>query len=371
MENAATEDTVNVRVKLNRRKYMAGDLVQGKVFLRLNHRVQSSDFAVHLEGREHISWQEHSASVGNPGSAPRRRHNKDVLTEKIKILEATTIYQPGDYEFPFKFSLPDSLPSSFQIEDRHLVEMGNIESSIAYKVRATVRLDGALNPFMEDSRSFIVRRPPPASPMRPIERSTLEKVRVFRVLSRGTCTLSASLDHDEIPAGDTVTVFTSIRNQSSKDVAGISVRLVEDLAVDVPFRTKKRGSTVLCRRDFPGVRARRQAERALTLSLVTETPWGLEPINPTMACNFIQCKYRLIITCTFRLCSSVKVEFPVKVSCQKKTVKMSMARMSGPFSSPVGVEDVPLGPRSMPRMSRVSSNTNSSFLERSALSYAY
>ncbi|KAG7379824.1 hypothetical protein PHYPSEUDO_008092 [Phytophthora pseudosyringae] len=353
-----------LHVQLGRRTYLAGDLVQGRVVLRLTKRLQSSDFVVRLEGREHISWLDQTGTSGSPGASPRRRHNKDVLQENITLLVSTATYQPGEYDFPFSFNLPKSLPSTFQIKDRELVEMGSMESSIMYRVRATIRIDGALNPYIEDSRPFVVRRPALSNPMRSLERTSYDRIRVFRVFSRGTCTLSASIDHDVLTAGDTVTVFTNIRNQTSKDMTGMSVELLEDLAVDVPFRTQKRGNTVLCRRDFPGVRAKRQADRALTLNLVSESPWSFEPINPTMTCNFIKWKYRLLVKCKFRLCASVKVEFPVTVSCQRR---MSIARMSAPFSSPVGVEDVPLGPRSMPQMPRLGSSVS----ERSAVSYAH
>jgi hypothetical protein len=288
------------------------------------------------------------------------------LLGQVSLVNSSTADQVGEYELPFSFRLPESLPSTFRITDRQLVEMGSMDSSITYKVRASMRVHGALSPFIEDSRPFIVQRPALGNPIRPLERSSSEKVRIFRVFSRGTCTLSASIDHDEIAAGDTVTVFTSVRNQTSKDMTGISVRLIEDLAVDVPFRTQKRGATVLCQRDFPGVRAGRHADRALTLNLVTETQWSFEPINPTMTCNFIKWRYRLVVKCKFRLCGSVKVEFPITVSCHKSTTKMSMARLSGPFSSPIGIEGVPLGPRSMPQISRLSRSTS----ERSAMSYA-
>ncbi|KAJ8576552.1 hypothetical protein ON010_g2659 [Phytophthora cinnamomi] len=171
--------------------------------------------------------------------------------------DTPTTYRPGEYELPFSFRLPESLPSSFEMKDRRLVELGAMESSIAYKVRATIRIDGALHPYIEGSRPFIVQRPPLDNPMRPLERSSSEQIRVFRVFSRGRCTLSASLDHNEVSAGDTVTVFTSVENQTSKDMTGISVQLVEDLAVDVPFRTQKRGSTVLQPQPSRRDRARR------------------------------------------------------------------------------------------------------------------
>ncbi|KAE9005033.1 hypothetical protein PR002_g16878 [Phytophthora rubi] len=282
----------DIRVKLNRRRYVTGDLLRGRVLFRTTKFVKSCDFVVRLEGREHISWLEQSSTTRTSRTRPRRRHNKDVLQERVLLTDGPTTYRPGEYEFPFSFRLPASLPSSFQMKDRQLVELGSMESSITYKARATIRIDGAVRPYIEDSRPFIVQRPPPDYITRPLQRSSSDKIRVFRVFSCGMCTLSASLDHNEVSAGDTVTVFTSVftsvKNQTSKDMAGISVQLIEDLEVDVPFRTQKRGSTVLCRRDLPGVRARRQADRALSLNLVTETPWSFEPINPTMTCNFVK-----------------------------------------------------------------------------------
>ncbi|KAE8876440.1 hypothetical protein PF005_g8765 [Phytophthora fragariae] len=304
----------DIGVKLNRRRYVTGGLLRGRVLFRTTKFVKSSDFVVRLEGREHISWLEQSSTTRTSRTRPRRRHNKDVLQERVLLTDGPTTYRPGEYEFPFSFRLPASLPSSFQMKDRQLVELGSMESSITYKARATIRIDGAVRPYIEDSRPFIVQRPPPDYITRPLQRSSSDKIRVFRVFSCGMCTLSASLDHNEVSAGDTVTVFTSVKNQTSKDMAGISVQLIEDLEVDVPFRTQKRGSTVLCRRDLPGVRARRQADRALSLNLVTETPWSFEPINPTMTCNFVKWQYRLVVTCSFRLCSSVKVELPVMAS---------------------------------------------------------
>ncbi|GMF60704.1 unnamed protein product [Phytophthora fragariaefolia] len=232
--------------------------------------------------------------------------------------------------------------------------LGSMESSITYKVRATIRIDRSPKPYVENSCPFSVQQPPRESPMRPLERSSCDKVRAFRVFSIGLCMLTASLDHDEVIAGDIVTVFTSVKNQTPKDMTGVSVQLVEDLAMDVPFRTQKRGSIILCRRDFPGVRSGRQASRALSMNLAIETPWCFEPINPTMTCSFVKWQYRLVVKCDFRLCSSVEVEFPVTVMYPRSTTRMAMARLSGPFSSPVGVEDIPLGHRSMQQLSRLS-----------------
>ncbi|RLN48873.1 hypothetical protein BBJ28_00017291 [Nothophytophthora sp. Chile5] len=294
----------DLRVALDREKYTTGDLVQGRVLLRVGKRVQSSDFVIRLEGKERIS-----------------------------------------------FRLPESLPGSFHINDRQVVDMGGIESSISYKIRVVMRIDGALKADLEASSQLTIQRSPLSLPVKTLERSSSAKVRVLRLFSRGRCTLSASLDHEVTVAGDTLTVFTSVRNQSSRVMTGLSVRLIEDLAVDVPFRTQKRGSTVVCRRDYPGVKCGRHADRALSLDLVAETPSSLEPINPTMSCHFVQWQYRLLVKCSFRLCPSVTVEFPVVVSSSLATARMRLARRSGPFSSPVGVEDVPLGPRSMPTRS--------------------
>lgn len=76
-------------VTLNRKQYVAGDLLHGKVFLRLPKRVHSSEFVVRLEGREHISWLEQPRSSGTSGSTPRRRHNKDILQENVRSCRST------------------------------------------------------------------------------------------------------------------------------------------------------------------------------------------------------------------------------------------------------------------------------------------
>ncbi|KAE9102124.1 hypothetical protein PF010_g14217 [Phytophthora fragariae] len=221
----------DIGVKLNRRRYVTGGLLRGRVLFRTTKFVKSSDFVVRLEGREHISWLEQSSTTRTSRTRPRRRHNKDVLQERVLLTDGPTTYRPGEYEFPFSFRLPASLPSSFQMKDRQLVELGSMESSITYKARATIRIDGAVRPYIEDSRPFIVQRPPPDYITRPLQRSSSDKIRVFRVFSCGMCTLSASLDHNEVSAGDTVTVFTSVKNQTSKDMAGISVQLIEDLEI--------------------------------------------------------------------------------------------------------------------------------------------
>ncbi|KAL3657603.1 hypothetical protein V7S43_017570 [Phytophthora oleae] len=198
----------------------------------------------------------------------------------------------GEYEFPFRFNLPESLPSTFHVKDRELAEMGRMTSSITYRVHAVMHRWSSQSVPRRCSGVCCSTAATKSSNAAPRATSS-EKTRSFRVFSRGTCTLSASIDHDERP-GD------GLYEHSSKDMS-MEVRLVEELAVDVPFRTQKRGATVLCQRHFPGVRAKRQADRALTLNLVSSPPWGFEPINPTMMCNFIKWKYRLIVSCNFRL----------------------------------------------------------------------
>lgn len=75
----------DIRVELNRRRYVTGDLLRGRVLFRTTKFVKSSEFVVRLEGREHISWLEQSSTTSTSQTRPRRRHNKDVLRERVRI----------------------------------------------------------------------------------------------------------------------------------------------------------------------------------------------------------------------------------------------------------------------------------------------
>ncbi|KAF1774321.1 hypothetical protein GQ600_19938 [Phytophthora cactorum] len=81
--------------------------------------------------------------------------------------------------------------------------------------------------------------------MRPLKRLSSEKGRYmyFRIRSRGTCTLSAS--------NCRVTVY----GHAEPNIQGYDGFIGTTRRGFVLFRTQKRGTTVLCRQDFPGLRS--------------------------------------------------------------------------------------------------------------------
>lgn len=109
--------------------YHSGDTIDGFISLVLNQPLDTKGVKLEITGTSHTQWKvERKVSSADIAAQITTRiyqevcrgdedyfRHEVVLWDKLKPLGNDTVtLQPGSYEFPFKFVIPTSCPSSFE-----------------------------------------------------------------------------------------------------------------------------------------------------------------------------------------------------------------------------------------------------------------
>ncbi|KAG1690845.1 hypothetical protein DVH05_027447 [Phytophthora capsici] len=254
--NFGVKGTIHVR--LDRESYAAGDLVQGQLILRITR--------------------------------PMER----------------------EYRYRFRYLLGDTLPPVLRVTGGFAGTMREVNASVSYTIKARLGVQGKLVADMETTHDLLVHRPPLCHPVRSLQRSSSDEVRLLSLMkSKGACEVSVCLDSDVHISGSTLSLQARISNYSSRDMHNISVLLLEDLTVELPNRRPSTGTRVVCTQTFPGVTAGQLLDEVLYLPLIDDVSG--RSVAATNSAAFVRWQYRLEVKCRFTLSKSVKVEMPVVI----------------------------------------------------------
>ncbi|KAL3659595.1 hypothetical protein V7S43_015272 [Phytophthora oleae] len=323
----------SIRVRLNRESYAAGDLVQGQLILRISRSIEREDFTLHIEGAETIVWSE-----GANHALPNCNMHDEFLCERIRLSEPMpSAFDPGEYRFRFRFLLKDTLPPVLRVTEGFAGTMRDVNASVSYTIKARLGVQGKLVADMETTHDLIVHRPSLCHPVRSLQKSSSDEVRLLSLMkSKGACEVSVCLDSDVHISGSTLSLQARVSNYSSRGMHSISVLLFEDLTVELPNRRPSTGTRVMCTQTFPGVTAGQLLDEMLYLPLIDDVSG--RPVAATNSAAFVRWQYRLEVKCRFTLSKSVKVDMPVVILRDVGALPMPV---EGATASPAMVVVVP------------------------------
>ncbi|GMF09760.1 unnamed protein product [Phytophthora lilii] len=262
----------------------------------------------------------------------------EFLCERIQLVEPMlAAFEPGEYRFHFCYHLDDALPPVFRVTEGFAGAMREVNASVSYTIKARLGVQGKLAADLETSHDLAVRRPSLCHPVRSLQKSSCDEVRLLSLMkSKGACEVSACLDSDVYISGSTLSLQARISNYSSRDMHNVSVLLYEDFTVELPNRRPSKGTRVVCTQDFPGVAAGQLLDEILYLPLIDDV--NGQPVAPTNSAAFVRWQYRLEVKCRFVLSKSVKVELPVVIL---RNVGTPPALVDGASVSPAMVVVIP------------------------------
>ncbi|KAK1930084.1 Arrestin domain-containing protein A [Phytophthora citrophthora] len=323
----------SIRIRLNRESYAAGDLVHGQLILRIARPIEREDFSLHIEGAETIAWSE-----GANHALSNCNMSNEFLCERIRLMEPMPYtFDTGEYRFRFRYLLKDTLPPVLQVSEGFAGTMREVNASVSYTITARLGVQGKLVADMETTHDLIVHRPSLCHPVRSLQRSSTDEVRLLSLMkSKGACEVSVCLDSDVHISGSTLSLQARISNYSSRDMHNLSVLLFEDLTVELPNRRPSTGTRVVCTQTFPGVAAGQLLDEMLYLPLINDVTG--RPVAATNSSAFVRWQYRLEVKCRFTLSKSVKVEMPVVILRDIGAPPMPMV---GATASPAMIVVVP------------------------------
>lgn len=235
-------------VQTEKNVYFGGDTVNGRVYLSVNDRngIVAQTLNIHCSGLERCKV--HYCTERQDGS--RTFHDDSYEEKEVSILNFDvpintpigSLYQQGQYEFPFNFVIPQNLPSSM------FCQQGQSKCEIRYEIRAYLRKNERtpiMNPFSSNRISS-----------RPLQLNIFggnntvshrvnqtvhfpgynHSVRTCCCFGRGKMDLRASMDSDLFVPNDNRTLSFDLKNNSRVGVDSVVVEVMEEVRWKPGFR---------------------------------------------------------------------------------------------------------------------------------------
>ncbi len=150
-------NTCVLGIQCEKNFYFCGEKVNGRVFLSVHEDVVASTLNIHFSGSEkgivHYTQEERDYD-NNDRTVNEDRYERDeieILSFDVPInTPAGSLFQKGQYEFPFQFIVPPDLPSSM------FTRYGQSKCEVRYEMRAYLNKNersSFMNPFNSNTIS--------------------------------------------------------------------------------------------------------------------------------------------------------------------------------------------------------------------------
>lgn len=192
-----------VALKFDQQIHVAGQEVTGTVYVALDkkQKKQKQTFPLYLslKGIEHVVMEQKSSKAGTRAF---QHSTVDLVNSQWKIADvnpSTAKSKRGQYEFPFRFRLPNHLPSSMECRE---------SSKSNNTIRVTYTLNASLGDISTAAKELQVRAEPrPEANQEPcrIESQTHPVTQYFSFWKKGKVHLGW-----ELPNGGAVSPFQTV-----------------------------------------------------------------------------------------------------------------------------------------------------------------
>lgn len=314
MGNASSAD-VSLGVKTEKVAYLAGETVKGNVYLLVNAPTSATGVFLRVKGAEHVWFTERR--TGRDAEDKERTYQDEVsffnVTMPLLTAQGGTL-QPGQYQIPFTFTLPYSLPGVFK-EEQGVNGSESYKCSIDFEVMAYIEVPGVFSSNIKHRQLLAVTA---ATDPKLIHSETIEKVKKVCFLCcipRGEIWMRASLDQNAYRPGDIANVRLEMNNGSKAAIHHVTLRLVRRLRLG----TRGNGwvfykSDVLTSMEIPGLlpKEARMDMAARTLAFPLKSSEG-QHVQAEVVGTLIECTYVIEIAAKIEWTPVVGIEIPVHI----------------------------------------------------------
>lgn len=196
--------------------------MNGAVALNLVEAVETTGIQLELKGYENTSWDEGSSSNNTSTS---RGGRKQFFSTVVPVGPAGNL-APGQYQFNFQFALPDSLPGSFKLRG------AGAFAKVEYSLLARIGKSGMFTRDIKHETELVLRpKPPLGIPLQSISNSNSQTINTCCCFSKGSASLTVSLDKNIVQPGGTVEIALEVNNNSTNRFNASIVTLKEAISL--------------------------------------------------------------------------------------------------------------------------------------------
>ena len=199
--------------------YFTGSSITGSLLLSVTEPKDYKHVSIRFGGRAHVAWSE--------GSGDRRRSHsatEPYIDEKISLWSSDQSpdgkLDPGEYNWPFTFTIPPNVPSSFEATD------GNIRYSLEGRVgTGLMKFDHKVEVRIPVQQVVSITDPQLLEPVR----QEVQKTVCCLCCASGPVVLNVAVPKAGFCIGESFPVHVNIENGSSRQVtlrAAINQRVI-------------------------------------------------------------------------------------------------------------------------------------------------
>ncbi|KAL5474002.1 hypothetical protein EMCRGX_G028572 [Ephydatia muelleri] len=236
--------TSEIIVRTEKGEYVGGDMLYGCVYLRVLEQLQCTFLKLVIRGYEiseydytYIEEQEEGEAI--VPKTRKRTARKDIVKFESKLIEYPGGFPAGDFAFAFMQQLPAGIPGVFTLN--HVDPGGKSwEGLIRYSVSAQLEPSAASEQRLGAEVPVVVydniHCKNPSVP--PDDQTATGSVKTFFCISRGSVQVTVGLKRSAYDITDKIPVTVLIRNDSSSEVSGCTVKLIRIIKLLGTDRTK-------------------------------------------------------------------------------------------------------------------------------------
>ena len=207
---ATIQSAGHFHIHLEIRNFQAGESIPGVIHLKLKETIQANTLNLLFDGTEYVKYRFEFTGM-------MQSETSHVINQRFPVFMLSEgKLSPGDYSFPFVFTLPKDIPGSFRLKE------GHTEACIAYTVSAMVEGTTA---FIDSAQVEVHISQLMSDPIYSLSDTTLTSLRLCG-FNLGHLGLKIAFSKSAYVPGETVHLVLDINNSQSRlDVQGFVVGL--------------------------------------------------------------------------------------------------------------------------------------------------
>ncbi|KAH9635422.1 hypothetical protein HF086_006662 [Spodoptera exigua] len=213
--------SVSCQIQLNKppeEAFSGGEVISGIIKYSLDEPMEIERIIVSLKGMGDLTLIKKYNKKVNTYTA------EEIYVDSNEIVQDKSLTKPaGNYEIPFRFKLPEKIPSSLKYEKIH--ELYCVVCNIKYYIRIKFDKSGFCNETKHFRKKItVVSSITPKLSMEPVMYGEKRKFFMSKI---GTVAIKANILNSVIPNGGKIEIESEIINDSYVKVKGVEVKLME------------------------------------------------------------------------------------------------------------------------------------------------
>lgn len=310
-------------VLLDQPTALSGEALSGVVVLNVVEAFDCSVVQLKVEGSEVTYWDEKEEEryqddngdwKENIKTTPRSGR-EDFIKVSYPIYTCGQHCEPGQYQFPFRISLPAGLPATFTYRDacspQGIYTYQNLTADVEYKLVAECLKGGSSHATLSHSQALVVRQRPQRAPGSLTAEKQCSISACCCLGGGGSVLIRATLEKEAYAPGESVKVSLEVDNKAEVDFSSTELRVTRNIELVASAGLYRNSDDDVVHATSGGVPRGAALMGDKALKLVVQLPGELQP---TTAGRTITSEYKVVVKLhagTFT--SEAKLSLPLTV----------------------------------------------------------